>query len=196
MTALILCFSPRSWQRAIGLAGLWATLQGAAAPALAASSPVEQRTSTSHGAVVAQSVDQAYALYQRSRELLQAGRYVEAISLAEEALAIVEVKLGPEHANTGASLNNLALLYESVGRYSEAEPLYQRAITIAESQRGPRHPSTAVGQNNLAVLYVFMSRHSEAEPLYQRALAIREVHLGPEHPDTASSIVGLAGLYE
>ena len=132
MTVPILYFSPRSWKDVVGLAGLWATLQGFAAPALAASSLVEQQISTSQTAIVAQSVDQAYALYQRSQELLQTGRYAEAIPLAEQALSLAEAEFGHEHNYTAGVLNQLAKLYRLVGRYSEAEPLHHRALAICE----------------------------------------------------------------
>jgi tetratricopeptide (TPR) repeat protein len=66
--------------------------------------------------------------------LYQAGKFTEAIPLAERALALGVKALGPEHLDVATSLNNLALLYESQGRYAEAEPLYKRTITILETK--------------------------------------------------------------
>jgi tetratricopeptide (TPR) repeat protein len=143
-----------------------------------------------------QALAQASQLNQQAFELYQAGRYAEAIPLAEQALAIREVALGPEHPSTATSLNNLALLYYFQGRYGEAEPLYQQALAIYEEALGPEHPSTASSLNNLAGLYEAQGRYGEAEPLFQQALAIYEEALGPEHPSTASSLNNLAGLYE
>ncbi|MFM7327028.1 MAG: tetratricopeptide repeat protein, partial [Nodosilinea sp.] len=98
-------------------------------------------------------LEQANQLNQQVIELYQAGRYSEAVPLAERALAIREQALGPDHPDTATSLNNLALLYESMGRYEEAEPLYQRALAIYEKALGPDHPLTASSLNNLAGLY-------------------------------------------
>ena len=39
------------------------------------------------------------------------GKYEQAESLYERALAIREQQLGPEHPDTATSLNNLAVLY-------------------------------------------------------------------------------------
>jgi tetratricopeptide (TPR) repeat protein len=114
---------------------------------------------------------------------------------SERDLAISEKQLGPDHPDTGTSLNNLATLYKSMGRYEDAEPLYLRALAIKEKQLGPDHPSTGNSLNNLAALYKSMGRYEAAEPLYLRDLAIREHQLGPDHPDTGTSLNNLALLY-
>jgi CHAT domain-containing protein/Tfp pilus assembly protein PilF len=140
-------------------------------------------------------LQRANTLDQRARELYQAGRYSEAIPLAEEVLAISEAELGPNHLDTATSLNNLALLYEAQGRYEDAEPLFQRALGIREAELGPNHPLTANSLNNLAKLYRAQGRYDDAESLLQHALAIREAELGANHPDTATSLNDLAELY-
>ncbi len=52
-----------------------------------------------------------------------------------------------------ASLNNLALLYESQGRYTEAEPLLLEALDLTKRLLGDNHPDVALSLNNLAALY-------------------------------------------
>jgi CHAT domain-containing protein/Tfp pilus assembly protein PilF len=150
---------------------------------------------TEAAATAEESLNRAARLTNQAFELFQAGRYAEAIPLAEEVLAIFESQLGPDHPDTAESLNNLALLYKSMGRYVEAEPMYQRALAIYEAELGSDHPDTATSLTNLAGLYLSMGRYGEAEPLVQRALAIVEAQLGPDHPDTAFSLNSLAGLY-
>ena len=125
-----------------------------------------------------------------------AGRYQQAIPLAQRALAIAEKATGAEHpVTTVISLSNLARLYRATGTYTKAEPLYQRALDIAEKALGPDHPTTAAALNNLATLYDATGAYAKAEPLYQRALAINEKTLGAEHLSTAISLNNLAGLY-
>ena len=139
---------------------------------------------------------EAEKLNQQVVELYQQGKYKDAISLAQKALAIREKVLGSEHPDVATSLNNLALLYQVQGNYSEAEPLYQRSLAIREKVLGSEHPSVATSLNNLAALYGAQGNYSEAEPLYQRSLAIREKVLGSEHPSVATSLNNLAALYE
>jgi len=152
---------------------------------------VEWRTATARD----QNLALTNQLNQQMTELYGAGRYNEAIPLAERTLAISEAQLGADHPATAGSLNNLAALYRSMGRYEEAEPLFQRALAIYEAQLGGSHPLTATSLNNLAALYYSMGRYGEAEPLYQRALATREAQLGANHPATAQSLNNLAELY-
>ncbi|MDZ4790015.1 MAG: tetratricopeptide repeat protein, partial [Hyphomicrobiales bacterium] len=81
------------------------------------------------------------ALNDKVIELYQAGKYAEATPIAQRALAIAEKAPGPDHPDTGARLNNLALLYQAQGRLAEAEPLYKRALAIADKALGPDHPN-------------------------------------------------------
>jgi tetratricopeptide (TPR) repeat protein len=139
---------------------------------------------------------EAKRLNNQAVELYQQGKYNEAISLAEKALAIRKKVLGENHLDTATSLNNLAELYRSQGRYSEAEPLYKQALAIYKAQLGDNHPDTAKSLSNLAGLYESQGRYSEAEPLYKQALAIYKAQLGDNHPDTATSLNNLALLYK
>jgi CHAT domain-containing protein/Tfp pilus assembly protein PilF len=125
----------------------------------------------------------------------KAGRYSDAIPIAQQALAIREKALGRGHPDVALSLNNLAVLYRSQGRYADAEPLYQRSLAIREKAFGRDHPDVAQSLNNLALLYDSQGRYADAEPLYQRSLAIREKALGRDQPDVATSLNNLALLY-
>ncbi len=129
-------------------------------------------------------------------ELSRAGKYSEAIPLAQRLLADMEQAHGPNHRDVAASLNNLALLYGSQGRDAEAEPLLKRSIALVEKLHGPGSSEAAHQLNNLAALYQRQARYAEAEPLFKRSLAIREKTLGPGHPDVAQSLNNLATHYE
>ncbi|MBC7820424.1 MAG: CHAT domain-containing protein, partial [Planctomycetaceae bacterium] len=93
------------------------------------------------------------------------------------------------------SLNNLALLYDSLGRYAEAKPLYRQAVEIWRKTLGDQHLHYAAGLNNLAMLYDSMGRYADAEPLYQQALEIWRTTLGERHPNYGACLNNLAELY-
>jgi len=141
-------------------------------------------------------LEEATRLNNRAFELYKAGRYDEAIPLAEYALAIYEKTFGPENAYVATALNNLAALHKAKSNYTRAEPLYQRALAMYEKEFGPEHPDVANALNNLAQLYGAKGDYARAEPLYQRALAIREKTLGKEHPSLANMLNNLAALYD
>ncbi|MEH2152698.1 tetratricopeptide repeat protein, partial [Nostoc sp.] len=124
------------------------------------------------------------------------GLYDKAAPWWEQCLEITKKRLGEEHPDVAASLNNLASLYHNQGRYSEAEPLYIQALALTRKLLGEEHPNVALSLNNLASLYYSQGRYSEAEPLlYSQALALSRKLLGEEHPDVALSLNNLAELY-
>ncbi|MEA5449469.1 tetratricopeptide repeat protein [Leptolyngbya sp. CCNP1308] len=143
----------------------------------------------------AEALQRVVSLNQQVVELYQAGRYQDAIPLAEEALSIRREQLGDRHPDVATSLNNLAFLYQDQGRYGEAEHLYQESLSILREQLGDRHPDVALSLNNLAELYRDQGRYGDAEPLYREALSIRREQLDEHHPDIATSLNNLAGLY-
>src|SRR5215475_13533274 len=127
--------------------------------------------------------------------LRSAGKYDEALPLAERALEIRQRVLGPSHREVALATNHLALVYFDKGEYGKAEPLYKRALPIIEKSLGEDHPTTAQSISDLAELNHSQGKYAEAEPLYKRALEIREKALGKDHPDTADSLNNLALLY-
>ena len=72
------------------------------------------------------------ALSAKINELGRAGKYAEAVALAQGQLESLEKKYGLDHRDVAAALNNLAQLYGSQGRDAEAEPLLKRAIAILD----------------------------------------------------------------
>ena len=123
-----------------------------------------------------------------------AGKYSEAIPLAEAMLANLEK--GAPSKNLAGAMNNLAQLYGDVGRDAEAEPLYMRALAIMEKAVGVDSVEIAPELNNLAALYQRQLRYAEAEPLFKRALDLSEKQLPANHPDIGRALNNLATCYE
>ncbi len=142
-----------------------------------------------------QKLAEAEKLNDRVVKLYQQGKYDEAISLSQQALAIKTEVLGKKHPVIAQSLNNLALLYDSQRNYAAAEPLYQQALAIRKEMLGEKHPDTAISLNNLAGLYESQGKYNDAQSLYQQALTIKKEVLGENHISTATSLNNLAFLY-
>ncbi|MCA6115551.1 CHAT domain-containing protein [Bradyrhizobium sp. WSM 1738] len=138
----------------------------------------------------------AAALSVKIRDLGRAGKYAEAVALAERQVESLEKKHGPAHRDVGSALSNLGYAYANHGRDSEAEPLYKRAIVILERTVGADSPEVAATLTNLASLYQRQQRHADAEPLFKRALVVRERSLPSGHPDLGQSLNNLATHYE
>ena len=61
-------------------------------------------------------------------QLIEHGRYQEAIPIAERAVEVAKRVRGPEHPETADALNNLGLVFEKIGDSAKAEPLFQEAL--------------------------------------------------------------------
>jgi CHAT domain-containing protein len=136
------------------------------------------------------------ALSAKITELSRAGKYAEALTLAQRQLEGLEKTRGPFDRDVAAALNNLAELYGHQGQDAAAEPLLKRSIAILEKAVGLDSPVMAPELNNLAALYQRQQRYADAEPLFKRALAMREKSLPSSHPDLGQSLNNLATLYE
>jgi CHAT domain-containing protein/tetratricopeptide (TPR) repeat protein len=135
-------------------------------------------------------------LNRRAVQLYHQGQYSQAVSLAEEVLALARQLWGEEHPNVASSLNNLAVLYKSQGRLTEAEPLYQEALAMRQRLFSGDHPDVAQSLDSVAGLYESQGRLDAAESLCEEALAMRQRLFPHDHPDVAGSLNSLAGLYE
>lgn len=89
-------------------------------------------TGPAHGLSGRRGAEEALELNRRGGDLYQAGRYAEALPLAQKALEIREKAFGPIHPDVAASLHNLALLYQAMGDHAKAEPLFRRSVEINE----------------------------------------------------------------
>jgi CHAT domain-containing protein/tetratricopeptide (TPR) repeat protein len=156
---------------------------------------VEPSTKSNPDPAQVQVTDEFDALNQQVVRLYQAGKYAEATEIAKQLLANKEKKLGPDHPQVAAILNDLAFLYRTQGHHHEAEPLLKRSLAIYEKAHGPDHPEVATVLNNLAVLYNRLGRYADVEPLLKRALDIYEKVLPPDHPEVAGALNNLAATY-
>jgi tetratricopeptide (TPR) repeat protein len=124
----------------------------------------------------------------------QSGDQVAAISSFERSSELLQRRLGKNHPDVAAALNNLALLYYSRGDYERAEPLYRRSLSIDELTLGEDHPGVATDLNNLALLYKKQGSLEAAEPLLKRALDIKEKNFDPGHPSLITGLRNYASV--
>ena len=133
-------------------------------------------------------------LKQAGRFARLSGRYPTALRHLRDLLDLSRRDYGERSPETGAALNDLAILLANSGRHAEAEPLYRKALEVLRETHGERHPDYAALLNNLANLLANSGRHAEAEPLYRKALEVSRATQGARHPDYAVRLSNLAVL--
>jgi tetratricopeptide (TPR) repeat protein len=147
-------------------------------------------------AALAQTAEEIADLNRRVIELYQAGKYAEALPIAERAVALGRQLPDPKPDAVGGAFNELARLYEKVGRGAEAEDLYKRAVAIYEVARGPDDAWVAVALHNLGLLYRDQDRTDDADAAFRRALAIYEKAVGLDNAPYRDAYDQLVRLYE
>jgi tetratricopeptide (TPR) repeat protein/predicted Ser/Thr protein kinase len=124
------------------------------------------------------------------------GKYEEARSLQERALAIEEKALGADHLEVASTLSSLAGVAWGEGKYAEARGYQERSLAITEKALGAGHPEVANALSNLGVLAKSEGNYEQARIYGERALVIWETTLGPEHSDVAYALANLGSMYQ
>jgi eukaryotic-like serine/threonine-protein kinase len=137
---------------------------------------------------------QALVLQVRGGIAHKQGEYEQARALVEEALAIRERVLGPEHASVLGSINTLGLVASDTGRYNDARELFERGLERGEKALGADHPNLAKFINNLAKIAYLRGDYAGARASFERALLLLEGALGPEHRHVAQLHNNLAAV--
>ena len=98
-------------------------------------------------------LQEAQTAFDEANTFWEAGRYADAITRGEEALALREAVLGGAHPEVARCLDQLGLHFLLQGNPVRAEPLLRRALAIQEAALGQNHPDIAQTLIHLANLY-------------------------------------------
>ena len=118
------------------------------------------------------------------------GRLADARSMLERVRAVQE-RVAPDSLSFADTLQNLAVLVQTLGDYPAARPLFERALALYEDRLGPDHPKTLVCLNNLALLLRDQGDEEAAIPYLRRIVAAYEAAGGPWNRDTLSFLHNL-----
>jgi CHAT domain-containing protein/tetratricopeptide (TPR) repeat protein len=126
--------------------------------------------------------------------LTRAGRFAEAIPLAEEALRLSETIHGLDHAETGVIAHNLGFLLRRVDRLPEAQAQLERALAIHERVKPAVNDDTLNAIGELGQIYLRIGRGVEIVAIYERLIgrAAAEgdaAHIGVGHMHSNAGFV-------
>jgi tetratricopeptide (TPR) repeat protein len=108
------------------------------------------------------------------------GRLTDALEDSQRAVTVKEKIHGPDSADVGLSLSNVAILLEQLGQAEAAVPYIERAVKALEAGLGPEHPRTAVLLSNYGEILNRIGRFADAREMSRRALAIFEEASDPD----------------
>jgi len=125
-----------------------------------------------------------------------AGNFAAAKRLRQQALAMVEASLGPDHPRVAIALSNLAHVCQALAEFDEAEAMFQRSLAIRERELGPDHPDVIYSLTDLGGLAWARGDYATARQRFEGVLEKREAELGPEHYEVGRALVNVAIAYE
>ena len=120
------------------------------------------------------------------------GRPDEALGYARQAVAAKEKAMGPDSADVGVTIANMALYFGELGDLPQAATTGERAVRIVSKALGPEHPRTALVITNHAETLTRLGRFAEAREASQRALVIFQRETEPAGIFATAAMMALA----
>jgi len=131
------------------------------------------------------------------------GRLRDAVEDVHRAIEAKEKALGPQDADVGISLMNVAVYLDDLGETMRAATYIERAVKTMQETLGRDHPTAAMAFANYAEILNRLGRYGEALEPANQALTVMERETDPEgvyvtHPLVALGVshVGLGQYRE
>ncbi len=124
------------------------------------------------------------------------GRYAQSETSLKRALEVRERALGPEHADTLSTVQDLAATVLAEDRNEEAVKLARRAAEGREKTLGKGHKDTLASKSFLAYAVQVAGDLPGAEKLIREVVADQTASLGKSHRDTIESRSSLADVLQ
>lgn len=136
-------------------------------------------------------LDEAHRLTIESSAKVREKKFGEALSLAEQALALRE-KAAPESLHVRMALRHLAEVHDKAGNYAKAVPPLERAFVLDE-KRGIKGFELQVSAEYHARALAKAGLHERAVAVFQRAITIaQEIDKGKDGEHATSPLAGMA----
>jgi TonB family protein len=156
-----------------------------------------QTATTTPVAGQADALEEAKSLSVKVVQLYQAGKFDEALPLAEQVVKLREEAVGQEHQSVAEALKNLGAIYSAKGKGDKARPHYKRALSIYEKNPAANNTDIFNLLDALGLIERFwFANYPAARAHYERSLAVKESSLGAEHENVLKTLYDLAELYE
>jgi len=126
--------------------------------------------------------------------LAQRGKFSEARTMIEEAIAINRRLLGNDDIEVANCLSDLIQLVFQTGTRGETEGMVRQVLAMQKKLLGREHKDVAVSLDMLAGSLATKGQLAEAEDTAREALAMQRRLLGDRHPDIPDSLDILSSI--
>lgn len=132
---------------------------------------------------------------QAASQAYRAGRYAQAITIAERGLAGISPARGAARPASFPLLLVLTNALRASGQFARAEETADRAAELATRLWGPDDTQTARALVAQGEVLRWRGDYTRATSVLERALRIHERNSGPNSLDAAEALVRLGGVY-
>lgn len=129
------------------------------------------------------------------------GAVYTSLDRLDDAMAVLlvaqktqEATLGPDHVETGYTLNRIGNVHLSRGDFDRARDVHRQVLELGVKALGAEHPEVGLAHMNLAIDLAELDENDEAEREIDASRAILEKALGPEYPYLSSVLVVLGQI--
>jgi tetratricopeptide (TPR) repeat protein len=123
------------------------------------------------------------------------GEFQAAETLYQQAMELIEPKLGTGHRNYILCKASLVQLYFSMRRFPEAEKINREMIDTLSSREVDNRYFLGIFYFNLGISYHFQEKYEEAGNYFEKSLAERENLLDEKHPEMIGLLLSLNSNY-
>ncbi len=138
----------------------------------------------------------ARRIYLKANALSAEGKQDEALTLAQQSLALREKYLAAEHVSIANSFYQLGVIFHAKGDFPQSVAQFQRALAIKEKLNGVDSSSVSPLVNNLGAIYNEMGDYEKAEQFMQRAVSIQEKQHITNDPTLAITLHNLGNVQD
>ncbi|WP_198170432.1 FxSxx-COOH system tetratricopeptide repeat protein [Actinoplanes awajinensis] len=121
--------------------------------------------------------------------LRKLGELSKSHDLTRDIKPKLERRLGRNHPEALACLNDLANIQSALGDDRAAQATAESALRQYDARFGPDHPSTLACRNNVAIFTRKLGNHEHARAISEEVIDRFRIMLGPDHPYTLACLV-------
>jgi tetratricopeptide (TPR) repeat protein len=140
----------------------------------------------------AESTDATNVMGELGNLMVYVGRFGEAVTLFERALAVDRRQLGEDYPRVIMEKHNLAFALQAQGRFAEAEPLFRQSNEQLSRVLGPQHPFTIDALSNYGRYLRHKGDFVAAEQVLRTVLELNLRVNRPDYDAVGTSQVNLA----
>ena len=135
-----------------------------------------------------------HELIEQAVNLIEHGKYSQALEFLEQAMERSEAVFGPNDTNTACIRFEIGICLYNLSKYRKSLFHFREAANTYESAASPDYDEIAHCYNRIGSTLMRLHKHKDAKKALQKAFEIMDRHFGP-HYNTIIDCLNLGAMY-